>query len=474
MSAVLPEGPSTRTAVIARFVAAAEVDETSRAEAARAVVDTLAVMLAGGAARPVRLIEDTMAPVSVGAPSFWSGNSYVGLDAATLYGMAAHMLDYDDVSMLTICHPTAPVLAAALAAEPWERISGVELLNALVIGTEVMIRLGETMGFRHYGLGFHATSTLGAVGAAAACARLKGLGVDKTAHALAIASSLASGLRKNFGSMVKPLHVGIAAANGVRACAWAEGGIEGSAETFEDGGFLGAYSGGHTDFWPDSVRLGEPFAIASPRFERKRYPCCYMLHKIIEATLGLASEASIKLDHLSRAEIEMPTGGSKPLIHPRPNDGLEARFSAPYAVVACLADHRFDLRSLRDAAVRRPEVQARLPLVSMRERDGPVLSGSEIDAAPVTVSLRLANGAVVSRTVEVTPGSARDPVTDPQLRDKWFDCFAEVGAIASKEAISDLFHQGLGLPIGTSLGSWLRALRRATGSREESRVKRVV
>jgi len=473
MSATHPERPST-TMEVARFVAAAEVDGTSRTEAARAVVDTLAVMLAGGAAAPVRLLERTLAPMPVGAPSFWSGSSYVGQDAATLYGMAAHMLDYDDVSMLTICHPTAPVLAAALATQQWERILATELLDALAIGTEVMIRLGQTMGFRHYGLGFHATSTLGTVGAAAACARLKGLDADRTAHALAIAASLASGLRKNFGSMVKPLHVGVAAANGLRAAVWAETGIEGSAEALEDGGFLGAFSGGETDAWPASIRLGEPFAIASPGFERKRYPCCYMLHKIIEATLGLAGEASIDLDQLAGAEIEMPTGGLKPLIHPRPNDGLEARFSAPYAVVASLADRRFDLQSLRDAAVQRPELQARLPLVSLKEQVGPVLSGSEIDAAPVTVRLRLANGCAVSRTVQVTPGSAHDPVTETQLLAKWLDCFAEVGAIASTETIEDLFHQGLKLPAGTSLGGWLRALRSAVGSRKKAMVKRVV
>src|SRR5690606_9527727 len=146
---------------------------------------------------------------------------------------------------------------------------------------------------------------------------------------------------------------------------------------------------------------------------------------------ALARETSISLADLAGAGVEVPAGGSRPLIHPRPSDGLEARFSAPYAVIACLADGSYDLRSLHDAAVCRPELQACLPLVALQERDGPVLGGSEIESAPVTVTLRLKNGTVVSRTQEVTPGSSRDPVTDSQLLLKWIDCFAVAGTVAN-------------------------------------------
>jgi 2-methylcitrate dehydratase PrpD len=458
---------------VARFVSATQVDDEARAEAAKAIVDTLAVMVAGGATAPVRLLAETLTPMSSGTPSFWSESLYAPQDAATLFGMAAHMLDYDDVSMLTVCHPSAPVLSALLATVPWGEISGAELLDAFVVGTEVSIRLGEAMGFRHYGLGFHATSTLGPVGAAAACARLRWLDAEKTAHALAIAASFSSGLRKNFGSMVKPLHVGIAASNGLKAAAWAAAGIEGAAEVFEAGGFLSAFSGGATDAWPAVNRIGAPFAISTPGFERKRYPCCYMLHKIIEATVGLAREASIDLDSLVHASIEMPPGGSKPLNHPRPVNGLEARFSAPYAVLAGIADRRMDLSVLADHAVLRPEIQSRLQLVTIAERDGPMLNGQEIDHAPVTVALHLRDGSRHSRTVVVTPGSPADPVTDEQLLAKWLDCFRQVDAVVDVEASASLFRRGLDIEREASFGGWLEALRRPAADPRQQKVKRI-
>src|SRR3546814_5230541 len=114
-----------------------------------------------------------------------SSDLYRRDDAALLIGMASHVLDYDDVSMLAVCHPSTPILSALLATADRERTSGRALVEAFVVGTEVLIRLGQAMGFRHYALGFHATATPGTVGAAAACARLLGLDERRTAHALA-------------------------------------------------------------------------------------------------------------------------------------------------------------------------------------------------------------------------------------------------------------------------------------------------
>ena len=450
----------------ARFAAAGRVAPAARDAAARAIVDTLAVMVAGGQAGPVRRLEMTLAPAAgQGVRSPWSEAAYAPQDA--------HMLDYDDVSMLTVCHPSGPVLSALLAGG-LDAVSGAELLDAFAIGTEVSIRLGEAMGFRHYGLGFHATSTLGTVGAAAASARLKRLEPATVAHALAIAASLACGLRINFGTPVKPLHVGIAAGNGVKAAAWAAAGIEGAPEAFEGAGFLAAFSGGATDRWPQAARLGTPFAIVEPGFERKRYPCCYMLHKIVEATLGLAREHGLGLDDVAAAAVEVPPGGSAPLIHPRPGDGLQARFSAPYAVLASLADRRLDLGAFTDEAVRRPHIQSRLSAVTLRERDGAATSGPAIEQGPVTVTLTLRDGSSLARTVTATPGSPADPVTDEQLLAKWLDCFGEAAPGADAGTLTGLFERGLGLEREASVAGWLGAVRAAATSSTDPKVRRLV
>ncbi|SFC10131.1 2-methylcitrate dehydratase PrpD [Bosea sp. CRIB-10] len=446
---------------IMRFVMSARADEAVLAQASRAVLDTLAVTIAGGVEPGARALKASLDPDPrpTAVPSFWTQAGYRSDDAALLLGMSSHMLDYDDVSMLTVCHPSAPVLSALLAAAPREGVSGAVLLEAFAIGTEVLIRLGQAMGFRHYALGFHATATLGAVGAAAACARLMRLDEARTRHALAIAASLSSGLRKNFGSMVKSLHVGIAAANGLKAARLAAAGVEGSAEPFEDEGFLSAFSGGETDRWPAGLVLGQPFAIVEPGFEQKRYPCCYMLHKMIEATLCLRHETGLDLASVKSMRVDMPAGGTKPLIHPFPRNGLNALFSAPYAVAASLADGRIDLKSFADAAVLRPDIQARLRDVVVVEAAGEAQTGSDLGSAPVTVTLTPRQGGTLSRTIIASPGSQQDPLTPPQLKAKWVDCLQRACPELDSQVTAALFDEGKNLASHANIEGWLMRLR---------------
>lgn len=454
------------TGRLASFVVNAAVDAAVLKQATPIVLDTLAVTLAGGVEPGVRALMRTLEPQSGpgGVPSFWTGKRYRSDDAALLIGMASHVLDYDDVSMLAVCHPSAPVLSALLATASRERTSGRALLEAFAVGTEVLIRLGQAMGFRHYTLGFHATATLGTIGAAAACARIMGLDRRQTAHALAIAASLASGLRVNFGSMVKSLHVGIAASNGQKAARLAAAGIEGTAEAFEGEGFLNAFSGGEVDTWPDGLGLGAPFAIAEPGFEQKRYPCCYLLHKIIEATLALRRETGMTLADVKSALVQMPNGGTKPLIHPRPQSGLNALFSAPYAVVAGLADGRIGLKSFTDEAVLRSDVQARLADVMVVEDDTPSRHGADVGAAPVSVTLVPASGSSVSRTITALPGSPQDPLTDSQLRAKWDDCLQRAGSSIPPDTLLRLFDEGKSIANAPNVDGWLGRLTAAVSA----------
>src|SRR5204862_5739278 len=115
-----------------------------------------------------------------------------------------------------------------------------------VVGFEIEGRLGRAMNPRHYRRGWHCTSTLGTIGSAAACARLCGLDEARTLHALAIAASSASGLKENFGTMVKPLHAGLAARSGILAAQLARWGMTASAAAIEGSqGFLAAMNSEH-------------------------------------------------------------------------------------------------------------------------------------------------------------------------------------------------------------------------------------
>jgi 2-methylcitrate dehydratase PrpD len=388
-----------------------------------------------------------------------------GRDDALVLGTASHALDFDDVCMLATCHPSAPVVTALLAVLPAATRRRPELrldqvLSAYLIGTEVILRLGERLGFRHYGLGFHATATLGVVGAAAACAQVMGLRPDEARAALAIAASSASGLRANFGTDVKPLHVGFAASAGLRAVLLAEAGAIGSDDVWGDKGFDLAFNGGgpvdDTRWTPET-----PWAIESPGFEHKRFPSCYLSHRLIAGVLvarerlpAAAREGAVAID------VEVPKTGLSALKYPSPSTGLEGKFSGPYCAATAWLDGHVRLASFTDEAVRRPAIAQLMTATTVRERTG---ADERLDTSPVTVRVR-AGGHDESVVVDWAPGSPADPMTTADLAAKWSDCAQHAGVDAPLSvAVTLLDAPGASLASDV-LGPLRKALLAVTGA----------
>lgn len=431
------------------------IPQVVRRRAIRYLIDTVAVTLAGSADLAIDTLQTALPQEVSGVVLPWMTTPLREDDACLLLGTASHVLDYDDVCMLVVSHPSAPVLSALQVVARQKRMSGHEFITCFVLGVEVMIRCGEVLGFRHYDLGYHATGTLGIIGATAACARALDLSVEQTRNALAIAASQSSGLQKNFGSMVKPLHVGLAASHALKTVRLAKAGVCGADEVFEGRGWLNAFSGGETQRWPEHIRLGQPYAIEAPGFEQKRYPCCYMMHKIIRATLELRHTHGLSLNGLSSAQVIMPRGGTKPLIHPNPKTGLNGKFSGTYAVAAGLLDGRVLLGSFEDMAVLRSAIQAAIPLVTLTEQGEAAQAGSDVGSAPVTVSLRYQDGSHYTCTISKSPGSLEDPMTDAELLEKWVDCLSAGGLDLHDNDVRALFEQGLSLESSPDVSEWL-------------------
>jgi len=164
---------------------------------------------------------------------------------------------------------------------------GRDFIAAYVAGFETETRIARAVNFHHYDKGWHPTATLGVFGAAAAAARLSGLSAAQTATALAIAASFASGLKANFGTMTKPLHVGQCAQNGVMAALLAREGMTASHDAFEHRqGFFDVFNGvGNYDAGAVLRDWAEPLDIVTPGIAIKRYPCCGSTHPAIDAML---------------------------------------------------------------------------------------------------------------------------------------------------------------------------------------------
>src|SRR5712672_726734 len=281
------------TRVLASKAAALDYDDLpapARELAQQCVRDYFGVALAGAGDELVRLLLDEMAEAG-GAPRA----SLIGhetrlpaLSAALVNGAASHALDYDDVNMAMPGHPSVAILPALLALAELKGSSGREVITAFVAGYETACRIGAALQPGHYNLGFHATSTVGCFGAAAACARLLGLDAAATATALGIAGTQAAGLKSQFGTMCKPFHAGKAAQNGLLAARLAARGFSSRADIVECvQGFALTHG---PDFSPEAA-LAEPEAglhLFANLF--KYHAACYLTHAPIECARRLCEQ----------------------------------------------------------------------------------------------------------------------------------------------------------------------------------------
>ncbi|MDP2949024.1 MAG: MmgE/PrpD family protein [Chloroflexota bacterium] len=410
------------------------VPEEAVTAAKRAVLDTLAVTIAGCREDASRIIAAYVRELGAAGDAgvVGTGLRTAPPEAALANGTFAHALDYDDVNISMRGHPSAPLLPAVLALGEKTGASAREAIVAFVLGFEVECKVGAAMGGSHYAHGWHPTATLGSLGAAAASAKLLGLDTAATRAALGIASSLAGGTRQNFGTMTKPLHAGVAASNGVRAAMLAHKGFTADADIIEAPlGFL------HMFARPDDydagkavASLGQPFDIVRPGIGVKLYPCCYATHRALDAALALRRERGIEPQRIARVTVKVSRGTAMPLIHSRPQTGLEGKFSMEYCLAASLLDGRVSLASFSDQAVQRPQAQDLLRRVDMEEEaesqgEGPILG-------PATVTVILDDGSEHSQRVDIPKGDPRAPLTWEELAAKYRDCAA---GILSHQAI---------------------------------------
>jgi 2-methylcitrate dehydratase PrpD len=408
--------------------------------AKRPVLDTLAATIAGCREEAAAIITGHVRELGAAGEAGVVGSGFqtAASEAALANGTLAHALDYDDVSTSMLGHPSAPLLPAVLAVAEKTRAPAKEVIVAFVVGLEVECKVGSAIGAGHYARGWHPTATLGTLGAAAACAKLLRSDVAATRAALGIATSLAGGSRQNFGTMSKPLHAGIAARNGVMAASLAAKGFTADASIIEAPlGFLHLFGVGEVDAEKAVASLGQPFDIISPGISVKLYPCCYATHRAVDAALQLQKDTDIEPRRVARVEVRVSRGTAIPLIHHRPQTGLEGKFSMEYCLAAALLDGRINLASFSDEAVQRPQAQELLRRVEMVEGE----QGQPI-VGPATVTVILDDGSQHSRHVETPRGDPKAPLTWEELVAKYEDCAAgilpDAATARSAEIIADL------------------------------------
>lgn len=434
---------TTRTplAAMAEFVTSAQPPPQASAPAMAAVLDTIGVALAGSTEPASRIVQATIARQAEDACTvFGAPVRPGGPDAALANGTAAHALDYDDMCFVSLAHPSCALVPAALAAAEITGAPGAAVVDAYVIGFEVECRLGIVMNPRHYhDRGWHCTSSIGTIGAAAAAARVLGLDTTAVRHALGIAASAACGFKENMGSMVKPLHAGLAARNGVMAAQLAARGFDASPDALEGPqGYLQVMDSEHRALAPAVADLGTRWEIEQSGITVKLYPSCAATHPPLDALLDLRRRHGIAADQVEAVEIDVDSMTPRLLIHDRPRTGLEGKFSMPFCAAAALVHGRIGLDTFEPGAIQDPAVQALMPRVAMR-------ANAAFDAAaPLSrtcVTIRLRDGRVLTRSGDGARGYP-GRLTEEEMAEKFATCARRVlsdeAAARAREAVRSI------------------------------------
>ena len=410
----------TMTEDIAGFVASFSLG-TAPAEllprVREAFLDSVGVMLAGSreesgqiAARWVRSQRADGKCLVIAQRDFRTSAA----NAALANGVVAHTLDYDHFG-----HQSAVMVPCVMAAGESKGASGRQLIEAYIVGVEVSALLAKGMGKEAQELGLHPAGVCGSLGAAAAAARIFGLTREQTQVALGIAASLTAGLSQNFGTMVKPLHLGNAARNGIMAAELASMGFTANAKIFDQqGGFFGALKSAET-----TEKLGKNFSFLQPGIAFKAYPCPYSSQRAVDAIIKIAERHSVKPEDVTEITCAAAPKTFRVLIHHRPTTSLEAKFSLEYLLAAGLVLKTISEESFELAHVNDPVMRSLVGKV--RSIDAP-LERKTPGEGDVTVRVQTRT-AVFEETVTYAPGHPKNPLSWERLTEKYRACARKGG-----------------------------------------------
>lgn len=426
------EGLSSMSSLFANLGQWASTDqlqfsEQSTHQARLCFVDTLACLKAGSDQPAVRKVAAAMIQAgSTGTVGTVVPNvALSGPAAALVNGTAAHVLDYDDYEVPASTHPSAAIIPALLAANELAPSTYGQILSAYLVGYETIVRMGQALGgYGHYMAGWHSTSTVGPIGAAAAVARLYGMSSDNFIMAMAISCSQAAGLKAQFGTDTKPLHAGFAARCGLESALLAQAGMTANPNVLDGPyGFLACYNGEATGALAVDFSTN-PTTSAMDKYTvlRKPWPSCAYTHRTIEAALKHTGKVGFAYKNVVRGTIKIPEPYFRVAPFLKPQVSPEARFSVLYCAVAALIDGELTPTSFSEPAICRPDVKDFMSRIDIDAYDaGPDLEDMSPDF-PDSLTLHFKDGSEQTETVHHVKGGLDNLLSEMSIRKKFLLC----------------------------------------------------
>jgi 2-methylcitrate dehydratase PrpD len=392
------------------------------------ILDTVGVTLAGANEPCASILSELLKGSSGPAVIFGTNQQCSALDAALINGTASHALDFDDCNNTMGGHPSVPILPALFALADEIQVSGKDFITAYIAGFEVETKLAMMVNFYHYSKGWHPTTTLGVFGSAAACSKLLQLTQEQTKVALAIAASGASGLKANFGSMTKPMHIGRCAREGLLSAKLAKQGFTANTvDVFEHPqGFLEVYNGaGNYDIEKGLQAWGNPFDIVQPGIAIKQYPCCGSTHPAIDCAIELYQANQIQVAQIESVNIWIHERRLKHTNRPLPKSELDAKFSVQYVVARALMDGCVAINHFEESEYSDPAILQLMTRIKAAPYNDQQFSPANHFGGQVSIQLK--DGRCIEAKVQEPLGRTSDhPLPQDRLKAKFELCARRV------------------------------------------------
>ncbi|MCL6251884.1 MmgE/PrpD family protein [Altererythrobacter sp. KTW20L] len=406
--------------------------DDARDWAHREWVDTVAVMVPGAVEPVAQKLFATVAAWGLGPCTVFGQQQRLAAPwAALVNGTIAHALDFDDNFDPPKAHPTTVLLPAIMAVAEERALSGAACIDAYIVGLQILGRIGQGLNPTHRNRGWHATATVGVMGATAAVCRLLQLDAEACTRALSIATSMSAGFMSQFGTEMKPVHAGLAAKGGIMAAHMAEAGITAGRDTLDGRtGMNRLMVGPDYEDLRDSIThvehgqnlrfelesVGQPLLITEHKFRVKRFPTCGAIHRAMDGVLDLMAAHQFTATEVASVDLHMPRVHFNNVFYNDPQSPLEAKFSAEYAVGCVLARGRCSLVDFTEEAIWGDDVRRLFPLIHRHPVDK--LEGE----FPTEVHITLKDGRQLKSVHEWPKGSKAAPFTWDEYWAKFDEC----------------------------------------------------
>jgi 2-methylcitrate dehydratase PrpD len=410
-----------------------KIPDSAKSDCKKLLLDTLGVMLRGSRTEHGRIAADFARDFSDRKETSVIGYDFKtsSLNAAFANGVMAHSIDYDDMYTPGMIHVSCVIVPTALAMGEAERISGKDLLTAMVGGFDVSCRVGCSVApYHHTPLGHHATGTVNCFGAAAVAGKILNLDTGKQASAFGLAGTQAGALRQYHidGSMMKHFDAGNASQNGIFAALLAQRGFTGSPQILEGKyGFCRVLSPDHFNLAELTRGLGEDFRVS--QISIKPFPSCALTHTPIEAAMKIRSRNHFDLADIKKLVLHVYDLAASGVDKPNPSTGLQALLSLQYCVADVLVrgtvsvDDFWDSKRLGDEAVR--EVMRKVEIVEDPELTRMCRETNQ-RANPIRLDIVMNNGQLITERVDYPIGSPERMFSAKQILDKFRDLASSV------------------------------------------------